>query len=196
MNRGTVAALVIGCAAVGSVPALATPAGVDTGRMAEVSVTVPLSRGDVLALDIRGAEMSAGPELLIEAQECTPDGECVTQDDYSSPLPDGALSIDPSNAVARLHTTLGGRDLVISWQPSNGAVVGAGYLDGGGSSAATSNFAGDAADATVQFDGATCTASGGVGQGVAGTADLGDGSATAPVSELNLPADASLHCGS
>ena len=192
MRSRAVAALALGC--VGIVPTLASAAPVDTGRMASVSVTVPLSDAASLELDIQAAQMSAGPQLAIHVLRCTNDTGCAGADDYLSSLPSGALSVDPSAAVAHLHTTLDGQTLDIVWRPDNGVVVGAGYVDGGGSSATASHFFGDAALATVRYAGSSCTGDGGVGQGIAANIGVGGESATAPVSQLHLPAATTLRC--
>jgi hypothetical protein len=192
MKRAVVAALALGCA--GIAPALASAAPVDSGRMASVSVSVPLPSGDTLELDIQGAQMSAGPLLAIHAQHCDDDQGCMADDDYLSPLSAGALSIDPSDAVARLHTTLDGRVLDVVWRPADGVVVGAGYVDGTGSAVTASHFFGDAASVTVQYAGNTCAGAGAVGQGLAANAGLADDSATSPISKLHLPAAAVLRC--
>lgn len=201
MNRGTVAALVLSCAALGSVPALAGPttggpSPVDSGRMAAASVSVPLPGGDTLNLDIRAAQMSAGDQLSIHAQRCSDDEGCFSDANYVSPLTDAEVSIDPTTAIARLHATLDGRDLDVAWRPANGAVLSAGYIDGGGSSAVASSYGGDAAEATVQYAGSTCATSGAVGQEFDTTVALAGDSATAPIETLQLPPGATLHCTS
>ena len=191
MRSRAVAAFALGC--VGMVPALASAAPVDSGRAASMSVTVPLSDTASLEIDIQAAQLSAGPQLTIHVLRCNNDG-CTASDDYLSPLPASALRIDPSAAVAHLHTTLDGRDLDIAWGPSDGVVVGTGYVDGTGAAVTASNFLGDAAAATVQYDGHTCTGDGAVGQGQSINAAVAGGSATAPLSQLHLPAVTTLRC--
>lgn len=191
MNRPAVTALALGCA--GLVPTLASAAPVDSGRMAAVSVSAVLPSGDTLVLDLRAAQMSAGPQLLIEAQRCDDQG-CVTEADYLSSLPAAALSIDPSSALARLHTTLDGRDLAIAWRPTNGTAVSAGYIDGTGSAATGSSYLGDEAAATVQYAGDSVVCTGAVGQGVIEDVAVGGDEATAPVSALRVPAATTLRC--
>jgi hypothetical protein len=192
VNRAVIATVGLACAAA-AVPALADPAPVDSGRAANTTVSVRLPDAGTLTLDILAAELSAGPRLSIRTQRCDEDDACTTRVFSATPSA-GALSIDPQTAVAHLATTLDGRPLVIRWRPGNGAELGSGYVDGGGTGFSGSNFIGAAAEVTVDYDGGTCTGGGGVGQAAAIDVDPSGSGTTAPLDRLRLPDGVTLRC--
>jgi hypothetical protein len=74
-------------------------------------------------------------------------------------------------------------------------VVGGGELQGGGTDATGSQYAGSLADVTVHWGDNTCSGSGGVGTGlVADTAPITGNTTTRPISALRLPDEARVRC--
>ena len=193
MNRVVIALAGLGCAAT-VVPAFAG-SPVEQGRTAGTQLEVQLPHGDTMDLELRAMDTSDGRLLLVETETCDADGYCDPASDYSSALPASALKIDPSAATADLQTTLDGTPLVISWRPSNGAVLGGGQVEGGGSDATASQYAGTSADVSVHWGEAACTGTGGVGNGVfADTGPVTGDTTSDPVSAFHLPSGATVHC--
>jgi len=191
MNRVVLAIAGLGCAAT-IAPAFAGSA-VEQGRTAGTDLTVQLPDGASISLELRAMETSNGPLLLVDANRC--DEDSCGSDDYSSALPASALRIDPNAASADLHTTLNGAPLVITWRPGNGAVIGGGEVQGGGNDATASQYAGSAADVSVQWSDTTCRGSGGVGDGLFADTGTVTGNPTSdPVSDFHLPPGATVHC--
>ena len=197
MRRALIAAVGLAGVAAPAIPALAAgPAPVDTGRTAGIAVTAKLPGGDTLRLGITASELSAGPELVIHAERCDLAGDCVSQP-YAGALTARALSISESDARARLTTTLDGRPLTISWQPTAqpGFTGSSGTVDSDGPGTFGSSYSGASADATVSFDGLGCTGVGGVGEGaVVDTSGLTGDSIARPLGALHLPDGVVLHC--
>jgi hypothetical protein len=193
MTRTQTLALALAALA-GTVPAaFADGQPVDRGRAANTSVTVQLGDGESLQLEILAAELSGGPQLLLQTARCDNDDAC-SYDDFDSALPGGALSIDPQTAVARLDTSLAGRQLVVRWQPGSGAELGSGHIEGDGAGFSGSNFVGNAAIVTVQYAGDTCTGSGGVGDATVAEVDPTGSRTTTPVDRLRIPDGVTLRC--
>ena len=191
MNRATITAIGLACTAA-AVPALASPAAVDNGRAANTSVSIRLADGETLDLDILAADLSGGPQLSIWTTRCD-DAGCG-YGDYAAALPPRALSVDPTTADARLETTLAGRDLVIRWQPGDGAELGSGHVDGSGSELSGSNFVGNSAVVTVQYAGQTCSGNGGVGEATDAAVDPTESGTATPLDRLRIPDDVTLRC--
>ena len=193
MTRTQTLALTLAALAATVPAAFADGQPVDQGRAATTTVTMKLGGGERLELDILAAELSTGPQLSLQATRCDEDEACA-YDDFSSALPDKALTVDPDAAAAQLDTSLAGRQLVISWKPDGGAEVGSGYIQGDGAGFNGSNFVGNAAVVTVQYAGGTCTGSGGVGDGTVFDVDPTESRTTTPVDHLHIPDGVTLRC--
>lgn len=198
MRRFLISSLALGSAAAAAVPSFAMSAGpapADSGRAGVVTVTTQLPGGDTLTLDVSAAQLSAGPRLVVDATRCDDSGEC-DGGPYAASLGSGDLSLDPSAPTGQLSTTLDGRPLVISWQaPSDGLYAEGGTIYGGPDGEWANNFVGEDATTSVQYDGHECQTTGGVGTAtVADAQGTNDGSAAQPLSALQLPEDATLHC--
>ena len=193
MRRAVITTIAVACAAAAAGPVLASPP-VDAGRAAAVSVSTTLANGDSLTLDLTAAELSSGTQLIVDATEC--DDNACAADVYTGALRADELTIDPSADIARLTTTLAGRSLDISWRPSHdsGYTTGPGTTVGNGSGFFGSDSVGSMADASVGFDGFSCTGSGGVGTAVTAGASTDSSSETEPLSALALPSSARLTC--
>jgi hypothetical protein len=193
MRKLLLTAVAAGSLAAAAAPGMAAPSPVDTGRMAGTRVTTALPGGDTLSLEIRAAELSAGPYLLVYTMRCD-EGACASRQ-YAADLAANALSIDDSAAQARLSVPLDGRLLVVTWRPDGAVGPGAAYGSTDESDGTGSQYLGSPAVTSVQYDGHTCAGSGGVGQGtvVDATPVTGDEGA-APLSRLNLPDGAVLRC--
>ena len=193
MTRTQTLGLILAALAATVPAAFADGQPVDRGRAATTTVTLQLGGGERVELDLLAVELSTGPQLSLQAARCDEDGAC-SYDDFSSALAGKALTIDPAAALAELNTSLGGRQLVISWKPAGGAQIGSGHVEGDGTGFNGSNFAGDSADVTVQYAGDTCTGSGGVGDGTVFDVDPTDSRTTTPVDQLHIPDGVTLRC--
>lgn len=199
MKRTVVlSAIVAGLAAVISPVHAGPQAPADAGRVAVADLTFALSHGRTLSLDLRAGSLSGGDTLRVLAKRCYSDGTCAQSTAYESPLAPGALTIDSSNAVAELQTTLAGHALHIRWQPatSNTEVVGGFEGQGGSETTSGSDYEGAAALTALDLDGRTCTGNGAVGYGIFADTGAATGSPdAAPLSALRLPASAPITCG-
>jgi len=193
MNRPLTLAVTLGALAAAVPSGFADGQPVDQGRAASTSISFGLGNGESLQLDLLAGELSAGPQLSLQAARCDKDNAC-SYGDFASALPAGALSIDPQNSVAELSTTLDGRRLLVSWKPGSGAEIGSGHVEGDGDGFSGSNFVGEAAVVTVQYAGDTCQGSGGVGDGTVVDVDPTDSRTATPVDQLRVPADVTLRC--
>ena len=192
MYRRTIAVVGLACAAA-AVPAFAGPGPADSGRAATTRISLALPDAQTLTLDLLAAQLSGGPQLFVRAERCDDAASCTARD-FAAALPATALSIDPQNAVAHLAITLAGRPLTVDWKPGNGAELSSGYVDGSGAGFTASNFAGNSASASVQYDGATCSGDGGVGQALALDVDPTGSAAATPLDGLHLPDAVTLRC--
>ena len=195
MTRSLTLALSLGALAA-TVPSgfAGTPAA-DAGRFATATVTVALPGGDQLSLGLRAVAGRAGDRLLVSTARCD-DGGCLTGE-AAGPLPDGALTIDPSTADATLHVDLDGRPLAVTWRPTGQSTVIVGGVEAGGSdgSLEASSYDGAPADVSVAFLGSRCRDTGGVGDGVViDTSDVTGSPAAKPLARLHLPDGVTLRC--
>jgi hypothetical protein len=136
-------------------PAGATPAA-RTARLAEVGISVPAGHGLTIRMTLNAIRADAGDRL--EASISTCGRTCGPARSFAGPLPSGALQLDPQQASGRLHTSLGGLPLQVSWVPQLGAGVERGYVDGGGGTTdiSTGTYRGDDAVAAVSVAGRSC----------------------------------------
>jgi hypothetical protein len=193
MRRALLTTVGLAGLAAATVPVLAAPAPLDAGRMAGTRVTTTLPDGDSLSLEIRAAELSAGPRVLVYSTRC--DGDACATRQFSASLPASALSIDDSAAKANLSLPLDGRVLVVSWRPTDAQGPEAAYGSTDESDGTGSQYLGDAATTTVQYAGHTCTGRGGVGEGAIFDTSTATGDAgPAPLSRLNLPDGTAFRC--
>jgi len=196
VNRAALHLLAIGGAAITATPVLASPAPLDAGRSAAVRITAQLPDERTLELDIRGDAFSGGSRLTIDALRCEDDA-CSSRT-YISNLPEGALTVDPSEPTAELRTTLAGRPLVIRWTAANDntlATVGGAYVSGEGGQTAAGDYTGNSAIASVGFGDQRCERVGAVGTGVGATVDDPTESDGLPaVSALRIADGATLRC--
>jgi hypothetical protein len=196
MRRALITSAGLAGLAVAAAPVLAAPAPVDQGRTAGVRVMTTLPGGDTLQLEIKAAQLSGGPRMVVDTERCGQEGSCVTRV-YAGDLPDHALVISASDPQATLSTTLDGRPLAISWRPAanGGYTVGSGTAEGDGPDTFASEYTGTSADTTVSYDGRGCHGIGGVGSGVVvDTAAVSGGSTTEPLSALHLPDGTAFAC--
>ena len=193
MRRGLITTLAIGCAATTALPVLAD-APADTGRAASMSVTTTLPGGRTLTLDVMAAKLAAGPRLVVDTTTCDDNG-CVA-DAYAGMLGANDLAIDPSANVARLDTTLAGRQLSIQWHPAagSGLTVGPGSEVGDSAGLFGSDFVGSSSDATVLYDGFDCSGTGGVGNAVVINASVDGRDEASPLAALDLPDGTVFRC--
>ena len=193
MRRALLATFGLAGIAATAAPVLAGPAPADTGRMAGTQLTTALPGGDSLRLEIRAAQLSAGPRLLVFATRCD-DQNCVSHQ-YGVNLPADALTIDSSAAQAELSVPLDGRRLTVRWRPDGGQGPEAAYGSTDAEDGTGSQYLGSPAITTVDFDGHTCSGSGGVGQGtVVDLAPVTGDNEPAPLSGLQIPAGTAFRC--
>lgn len=195
MTRFLTLALSLGALAAAVPAGFADAPPVDAGRFATASVTLALPDGDQLSLGLRAVTGRAGDRLLVSTARCNDDG-CATGE-AAGPLPDGALTIDPSTADATLHADLGGRPLAITWRPTGQSTVVVGGIEAGGSdgSLEASSYDGAPADVTIDFLGSRCRDTGGVGDGIViDTSGVTGSPAAKPLAKLRLPAGVTLRC--
>jgi hypothetical protein len=190
MHRSVLATVTVGCLAVAATPVLAAGSPADSGRFAATRVAVALADGDTLTIDLRAADLSGGPRLIVDTQRCDADGACSTHL-YSADLAASALDVDSATATASLSTTVAGLPLTVGWRPdgTQTAEVGGLDVDGGGPATTADEWAGSPAHVSVTLGGAQCTGSGGVGSGV-----VVDTGGSTPLAKLRLPADPRLTC--
>lgn len=198
MHRTVLFSIVAAAMAVGGVTVHASPAPVDAGRVAVTQLTFHLAHGRTVSLELRAGALSNGNALRVIAQRCDADGSCGQSTAYQSALNGAALTVDSSNAVAELRTTIAGHDVHVRWQPAgtNTEVVGGFETQGDTTSTSGSDYQGEAATTSVDVDGAHCTGDGAVGNGVfADTGAAAGSSAATPLSALRVPQTAALTCG-
>ena len=196
MRRTLLLTASIAAVAAAVLPGYAAPVPADTGRLAATHLTFRLTQGRTLSLELRAATLSDESVLRVLAQHCDASGACA-ESAYQSPLSPASLTIDPTTADAELRTTIGGQQLHIQWRPdaTSGVVVGSPEVQGTGTSADGSAFAGDPAIASVQIDGRSCSGAGSVGTAVfAGTGELTGSPSDSGLADLHLPATAPLTC--
>lgn len=177
----------------------AAPSPVDSGRLAQAQLSVPLTHGAVLSLDLRAATLSSGNVLRIVAERCDAAGSCDELTAYQSPIPGSALSIDPNTTVATLTTSVAGRRVQLRWRPSTATAPG--EIGGGDGEVDNSNntsadaYQGENAVVSADIDGISCSTAGGVGDGlfVDSSAVTGSSGAQA-LSALKLPDTATIRC--
>lgn len=196
MRRALLLTASVTAVAAAVLPGYAAPVPADTGRVAVTHLTLRLTEGRTLSLELRAATLSNTSVLRVLAHRCDASGACA-ESVYQSPLSPSSLTIDPTTADAELRTTIGGQQLHIQWRPdgTSGVVVGSPEAQGTGSSGDSSAFVGDPAVASVQLDGRSCNGAGSVGTAVfAGTGEVTGSPSDAGLAELHLPATAPLTC--
>lgn len=181
-------------AAAGMLPAAAAPTAA-AGRVAGVSVEVPLAGGGHLRVDLQATSTSAGDRLRVSTWDC--DADCSSPQYFEGALPKGALSVDARAAKAALTTVLGGRSLKVRWEPSTATRLAGGTYGGGTDERTTfGTYRGDPAVAVVQLAAARCQGSASVGDVAhVSTAEAGD-DGTYPLTSLRLPAVTTAACQS
>ena len=194
MRRVLLASVVLCSAGAATAPVLAA-APADAGDAATISVHTPLPDGDTLALEIRPAQLSDGPRLVVETTRCDDDGACIG-DSYTGALDAAAFTVDRDAGTARLSTTLDGRALTITWAPpqNGGYEFGSGTVGGSAHGIHAGNFAGESADATVQYGGQHCAGVGGVGTAIYANDGTDRPAPEGSLAELHLPDGIDLHC--
>ena len=197
MTRTQTLALTLAALAATVPAALADAPPVDSGRFADATVTLAVPGGDQLSLGLRAVAGREGDRLLVSTARCTDDENSCTTGEAAGPLPDGALTIDPSTADATLHVELDGRPLTVTWQHTDGSTVLFGGTEAGGTggSLEASSYEGAPADVTVDFLGSRCRGTGGVGDGiVVDTSGVAGSPAAKPLAKLHLPDGVTLRC--
>lgn len=152
-------------AVLGALPAGADPA--TPGRMAQVSFTLHPSPGEDVRLEVVVSTSAAGQRIDVGRRDCR-NGSCDVPRYYSGALPKGAVTIDGSQAVARLRTTLDGRSFAVDWSPVPPGTVFIQGSRGGGTDGdlAFTVYRADPAAARVVLAGHSCHGSAGVGDQV------------------------------
>jgi len=180
------------------VPVHAAQSPADAGRIAVANLTFHLSHNKTLNLELRAAALSGGNSLRVIAHRCS-NGKCDADPHaYQSSLSATSLTIDQSNAVAELTTTLAGHALRVRWQPdgANAAAVGGFESTGDDLSDSGSDYEGSPAKTAIELDGTSCAGEGAVGTGAFADTGAATGSPDyAPLSDVHVPAAAPLTCG-
>jgi len=199
VKRTILLSAAVAAAAATITPVHAGPAPADAGRVAVAQLSLHLSHGRTLLLELRAATLSGGNTLRVLARRCHADGSCAASTDaFQSALAPAALTVDPTSAVAELRATIGGHALHVRWQPGASNTEQVGGIEGQGDSISNSGswYQGSAAVTGVELDGRACNGTGAVGTGVfADTGATTGSSGTAPLSALHVPATAPLTCG-
>ena len=195
MTRTQTIALALAAVAAAAPAALADSQPIDTGRLASADLNLSLPGGDRLSLGLRAVAGRAGDRLLVSTARCA--GDSCTTGEAAGPLPDGALTIDPSTADATLHMDLDGRPLAVTWHHTDQSTVLVGGIEGGGNdgSLEASTYEGAPAAVVIDYLGERCRSTGGVGDALLVDTGAATGSAAAKtLHELHVPEGATLRC--